>query len=109
MIERDGLSIFALGTAAELKLSGGLSDPAVLERAAADLRAIPAFAGDHDLEPAMGDDGPPVPIALGALAFDRRSDRRARGPRADRRLVQGTPGARHCGRTRCANARRSSP
>jgi menaquinone-specific isochorismate synthase len=77
VIERDGLAIFGLGTAAELKLSGGLSDPAALERAVADLGSIVPFAGEHDLAqvgPTWGEDQAPVPIALGALAFDRRAD-----------------------------------
>lgn len=66
VIERDGLSVFGIGVAARLELAGGTGDPAALSAALAELTAIPA------LDPGK-DPGSPVPLALGALAFDRRA------------------------------------
>jgi menaquinone-specific isochorismate synthase len=70
VIERDGLMVLGFGTAASMGLSGGLTDPSSLELAVRELAAIPA------LEPASPGEDPmtPVPLALGALPFDRRGD-----------------------------------
>jgi len=78
VIERDGLMVLGLGTAAVLELGGGLSDPSGLELALAELRAIPALAEATALSAgpadATGHGGAPVPLAIGALCFDRRAD-----------------------------------
>ena len=75
VIERDGLMVLGFGTAAVLPLPGGLSDPTNLARAIDDLAAIeavtPGGASGAQLAQAPG---APVPIALGALRFDRRAD-----------------------------------
>ncbi|MGO9333144.1 MAG: isochorismate synthase MenF [Acidimicrobiales bacterium] len=78
VIERDGLMVLGLGTAAVLELSGGLTDPSSLRRVVADLGAISPVADSRSVKAAAGPGGghgaEPVPIALGALAFDRRAD-----------------------------------
>jgi menaquinone-specific isochorismate synthase len=78
VIERDGLMVLGLGTAAVLELSGGLTDPSVLGLAVSGLRAISPLAANAPVPAATrsagGRDREPVPIALGALAFDRRAD-----------------------------------
>lgn len=62
VLERDGLALVGLGTAATLALPGGLADPADF---AAVRRRLAA------LEP-VGTPGPELPpLALGALPFDR--------------------------------------
>jgi menaquinone-specific isochorismate synthase len=67
VIERDGLAVFGFGTAASLELAGGLGDPSNLEDAVADLQAV------RCLDVASAGTAP-VPLAMGALAFDRRAD-----------------------------------
>jgi menaquinone-specific isochorismate synthase len=87
VIERDGLMLLGFGAAAVLPLPGGLTDPASLSRAIEALAAIVAApAGRSPSEQAgaehgvasnntSGEQSPePVPIALGALRFDRRID-----------------------------------
>ena len=78
VIERDGLMVLGLGTAAVLELSAGLTDPSNLRRVVASLGAISHVADGRSVKVAAdlgGDHGAePVPIALGALAFDRRAD-----------------------------------
>jgi menaquinone-specific isochorismate synthase len=68
VIERDGLMILGFGTAGLIELAGGLTDPSCLVLAARELAAIEAF------EPAISAPGAAVPLALGALGFDRRAD-----------------------------------
>jgi menaquinone-specific isochorismate synthase len=78
VIERDGLMVLGFGTAAVLELSGGLANPPSLRQAVADLGAIcPVEEGrSAKVAPEAGDNGgdEPVPIALGALRFDRCAD-----------------------------------
>jgi len=78
VIERDGLMVLGFGTAAALRLSGGLANPLSLGRAVAELRAIPLVTESPSVEVAdeVGDspDAEPVPIAIGALRFDRCAD-----------------------------------
>ena len=72
VIERDGLTVLGFGTAARLALSGGLANPPGLSRAVAELGAISRIS---QAPPAGGAGGPePVPVALGALAFDRYAE-----------------------------------
>ncbi|MGO9583278.1 MAG: isochorismate synthase MenF [Acidimicrobiales bacterium] len=66
VIERDQMTVLGFGTAARLELAGGLTDPSSLALVLAALRAIPPAAGPPTLAP--------VPLALGALPFDRRAD-----------------------------------
>ena len=78
VIERDGLMVLGFGTAAALELSGGLANPLRLGLAVAGLRAIPVVTESRSVEVAdeVGDspDAEPVPIAIGALRFDRCAD-----------------------------------
>jgi menaquinone-specific isochorismate synthase len=78
VIERDGLMVLGFGTAWVLTLPGGLTDPSALARASADLAGIvPARHGRaRPGEPGSGEpaQSEPVPLALGALRFDRRAD-----------------------------------
>jgi menaquinone-specific isochorismate synthase len=77
VIERDGLSVLGFGTAAMIELSGGLTDPSSLEQAIGDLAAISPFDNGRALTASPRPAGPstdPVPLALGALRFDRRAD-----------------------------------
>jgi menaquinone-specific isochorismate synthase len=75
VIERDGLVVLGFATAAELRLPGGLADPSNLEHALADLALIPPAGTERGFGRAAGRDDPqPVPLALGALPFDRRAD-----------------------------------
>ncbi|MGA3216665.1 MAG: isochorismate synthase [Acidimicrobiales bacterium] len=77
VIERDGLMVLGFGNAASLELAGGLSDPASLALALAQLRAVPPLSPEPSAEPgaSLSKYGPaPVPLALGALFFDRRAD-----------------------------------
>jgi len=82
VVERDGLMVLGLGTAAVLDLPGGLTDPFGLERAVTGLASIspaawPATRGTSRPsaeEQSTGPAGEQVPVALGALAFDRRAD-----------------------------------
>jgi len=69
VLERDGLMVLGFGTAAVLSLPGGLSDPSSLGRALRELTRISPISLDSPPQPLM-----PVPIALGALRFDRRAD-----------------------------------
>lgn len=79
VVERDGLMVLGFGSAAVLSLSGGLIDPAILGLAIAELGAIASIAAHG---PAAGSaidtrgdlTAEPVPLALGALPFDRRAD-----------------------------------
>ena len=75
VIEREGLMILGFRTAAVLGLPGGLADPPGLRLAVADLATIPPLCdtGSAEASSEAGDnqDAQPVPIALGALAFER--------------------------------------
>ena len=75
VIEREGLMILGFRTAAVLGLPGGLADPPGLRLAVADLATIPPLCdtGSAEASAEAGDnqDAQPVPIALGALAFER--------------------------------------
>ena len=77
VLERDGLMVLGFGTARVLSLAGGLTDPSTLAGAIDDLAAItPAWPGRWS-DTSFGEPrDAPVPIALGALAFDRRADGR---------------------------------
>ena len=66
VIERDGLALFGFGTVAVLELASGLSEASALEDTVADLGAIACL----DANPEAGS---PVPLAMGALGFDRRA------------------------------------
>jgi menaquinone-specific isochorismate synthase len=75
VIEREGLLIAALGTAAALELSGGPANPPALRAAVAGLGTIPRLEGGlPDGGAETGRDLEPVPVALGALRFDRSAD-----------------------------------
>jgi menaquinone-specific isochorismate synthase len=77
VVERDGLMVFGFGTATLLELSGGLANPLSLRQAVADLGAIPRIAEGCSVGDAAGlrgQDVEPVPVALGALRFDRCAD-----------------------------------
>ncbi|MGD0983082.1 MAG: isochorismate synthase [Acidimicrobiales bacterium] len=78
VIERDGLVVLGFGTAASLELSGGLANPLGLRRAIADLAAIPPIAEGCPAAHGAGGVGyqylEQVPVALGALRFDRAAD-----------------------------------
>jgi len=81
VLERDGLMLLGFGTAAVLSLPGGLTDPSALTRALKDLAAISPVSPvspnrpDEGVSHASGEPfDQPVPIALGALCFDRRAD-----------------------------------
>ena len=70
VIERDGLMVLAFGTAAAIELTGGLADPSSLALALEQLRAISAL---EDVRADLDEDES-VPLALGALPFDRRAN-----------------------------------
>ena len=78
VIERDRLMVLGFGTAASLELSGGLANPPCLRQAVADLGAICLIEEERsatDVDEARGWRGAePVPVALGALRFDRCAD-----------------------------------
>ena len=79
VVERDGLMVLGLGASAVLALPGGLTDPSSLGRAVTKLASITPIRGPgSDWADAGGADDelgvPPVPVALGALPFDRRAD-----------------------------------
>ncbi len=78
VIDRDRLTVLGFGVAASLELSGGLANLAGLRQAVADLGAICLIADGRsarDLNEAGGCRGAePVPVALGALRFDRFAD-----------------------------------
>ena len=75
VLEHDGLTILGFGTAATLALPGGLTDPSVLSCAVADLAAIAPIGGIRpDTAVPGGHDEGAVPLALGALRFDRSAD-----------------------------------
>ena len=80
VIERDGLMILGLGTAAVLSARGRPDDPIGLRRRGSSprhqLRDIPA-TGQSASAPTPDSDhqaAAPVPLAIGALRFDRRAD-----------------------------------
>jgi len=77
VIERDGLLLLALGTAATLELSGGPANPPALRRAVAELGTIPCLEGrlrGGGAAPGRSGELAPVPVAFGALRFDRSAD-----------------------------------
>ncbi|MGA2802805.1 MAG: isochorismate synthase [Acidimicrobiales bacterium] len=77
VIEREGLLVLALGKAAALELSGGPANPPALRRAVAELGTIPRVEGRFHAvgaQPGRARDPEPVPVALGALRFDRSAD-----------------------------------
>jgi len=75
VIEREGLVVLGLGTAARLGLPDGSAEPTALRRAMADLAAIGHLAHGRSGKDAAGPSREghveEVPVALGALAFDR--------------------------------------
>jgi len=81
VVQRDGLAIYATGTACSLAMPSGLEDPDRLAAIGAELRSIRRVGGDAGDPGVAGDDrgkttSPAThvhgPIAIGALAFDRR-------------------------------------
>ena len=77
VIEREGLIVLGLGTASALELPGGPANPPALRRAVTELRAIPRLE-ERSLGGGAGPGRRPdleaVPVALGALRFDRSAD-----------------------------------
>jgi menaquinone-specific isochorismate synthase len=77
VIEREGLVVLGLGTAAALELPGGPANPPAVRRAVAELGAIARLEGTPpgaSTEPGRHGQLEPVPVALGALRFDRSAD-----------------------------------
>lgn len=72
VIERNGLSLFTTGAAAELPLPGGLADSDSVAAAAEALAAIQPAPGSSDSAAGVG----VRPIAIGALPFDRHAPTR---------------------------------
>jgi menaquinone-specific isochorismate synthase len=70
--------VLGFGTAAVLELAGGLTDPSSLELVLEDLKAIAPYSDGQSSTSKAGlaadCDRAPVPLALGALRFDRRAD-----------------------------------
>jgi menaquinone-specific isochorismate synthase len=87
VLENDGLTLLGLGTAASIELPSGLEDPSALARVVARLGAIAEVSsGAATVASAC----PSVPIALGALPFDRKAAGRLAVPEM---TVVARPGA----------------